>query len=184
MPSGESLVRQLLHGQRFFERELGVTVPRRLAARLVRLLGGLPPDRPARGREWFLTQKSRWNETNTFPHHTFWWEGIDGTRILTHFPPADTYESKLDGEDVHQSAREFLEKGGSRRALMPFGFGDGGGGPEREMLERRAAAALLEGSPGSQIGTGTAFFDGVREEYAGTRPRGRASSTSSCTAAP
>ena len=49
------------------------------------------------GSRWFLTQKISWNQTNRFPHHTFWWEGIDGTRVFTHFPPVDTYNAELSG---------------------------------------------------------------------------------------
>ncbi len=170
MPSGESLVRQLLHGQRFFERELGrrcvgVWLPDSFG-----YAAAYPQIARLAGAEWFLTQKLSWNDTNTFPHHTFWWEGIDGTRILTHFPPADTYESKLGGADVHRSARQHLEKGRSRRALIPFGFGDGGGGPEREMLERARRLRSLEGSPAVEVGSASSFFDAVREEYADRAP--------------
>ena len=132
--------------------------------------GAWPQIAKLAGAQWFLTQKLSWNDTNIFPHHTFWWEGIDGTRILTHFPPADTYESKLGGADVHRSARQHLEKGRSRRALIPFGFGDGGGGPEREMLERARRLRSLEGSPAVEVGTAQSFFDSVREEYAAHAP--------------
>ncbi|GAB2773172.1 glycoside hydrolase family 38 C-terminal domain-containing protein [Terrabacter koreensis] len=170
MPSGESLVRQLLHGQRFFERELGLRCRGVWLPDSFGYSAAYPQIARLAGAEWFLTQKLSWNDTNTFPHHTFWWEGIDGTRILTHFPPADTYESKLGGADVHRSARQHLDKGRSRRALIPFGFGDGGGGPEREMLERARRLRSLEGSPAVEVGTAQSFFDGVREEYADRAP--------------
>lgn len=170
MPSGESLVRQLLHGQRFFERELGIRCRGVWLPDSFGYSAAYPQIARLAGAEWFLTQKLSWNDTNRFPHHTFWWEGIDGTRILTHFPPADTYESKLGGADVHRSARQHLDKGRSRRALIPFGFGDGGGGPEREMLERARRLRSLEGSPAVEVGTAQSFFDGVREEYAAHAP--------------
>lgn len=170
MPSGESLVRQLLHGQRFFERELGVRCRGVWLPDSFGYSAAYPQIARLAGAEWFLTQKLSWNDTNTFPHHTFWWEGIDGTRVLTHFPPADTYESKLGGADLHRSARQHLDKGRSRRALIPFGFGDGGGGPEREMLERARRMRSLEGSPSIEVGTAQSFFDGVREEYAEAAP--------------
>ncbi|MDN5766922.1 MAG: glycosyl hydrolase-related protein [Humibacillus sp.] len=170
MPSGESLVRQLLHGQRFFERELGRRCTGVWLPDSFGYSAAWPQIAKLAGAQWFLTQKLSWNDTNTFPHHTFWWEGIDGTRILTHFPPADTYESKLGGADVHRSARRHLDKGRSRRALIPFGFGDGGGGPEREMLERARRLRSLEGSPAVEVGTAQSFFDGVREEYAAHAP--------------
>ncbi len=170
MPSGESLVRQLLLGQRFFEAELGRRCTGVWLPDSFGYSAAYPQIARLAGAQWFLTQKLSWNDTNSFPHHTFWWEGIDGTRVLTHFPPADTYESKLGGGDVHRSGRQFREKGRSRKALIPFGFGDGGGGPEREMLERARRLRSLEGSPAVEVGTAQSFFDAVREEYAAHAP--------------
>jgi alpha-mannosidase len=170
MPGGESLVRQLLHGQRFFEGELGRRCDGVWLPDSFGYTAAYPQIAKLAGPQWFLTQKLSWNDTNTFPHHTFWWEGIDGTRVLTHFPPADTYESKLGGADLHRSARQLAEKGRSRRALVPFGYGDGGGGPTREMLERARRLRSLEGSPRVRVGTAQSFFDEVREEYAASAP--------------
>jgi len=170
MPGGESLVRQLLHGQRFFESELGTRCDGVWLPDSFGYTAAYPQIAKLAGAQWFLTQKLSWNDTNTFPHHTFWWEGIDGTRVLTHFPPADTYESKLGGADLHRSARQFAEKGRSRQALVPFGYGDGGGGPTREMLERARRLRSLEGSPSVRVGTARSFFDEVREEYAALAP--------------
>ena len=93
MPSGEAMVRQFLYGQRFFEEELGV---RSKGVWLPDSFGyspALPQLVRRAGFEWFFTQKISWNQVNTFPHHTFLWEGIDGSRVLTHFPPMDTYNS-------------------------------------------------------------------------------------------
>lgn len=170
MPSGESLVRQLLHGQRFFEAEFGRRCTGVWLPDSFGYSAAYPQIATLAGAQWFLTQKLSWNDTNVFPHHTFWWEGIDGTRILTHFPPADTYESKLGGADLHRSSRQFLDKGRSRQALVPFGFGDGGGGPEREMLERARRLRSLEGSPAVQVGSAQSFFDAVRDEYGAHAP--------------
>ncbi|MCY7340478.1 MAG: hypothetical protein LH603_01045 [Pseudonocardia sp.] len=83
----------------------------------------------AAGVRWFLTQKLSWNETNVAPHHTFLREGIDGTRIFTHFPPVDTYGAELSG-----AQRQYAEEGRANTSLVPFGWSDGGGGPTREML--------------------------------------------------
>ena len=170
MPGGESLVRQLVHGQQFFERELGRRCEGVWLPDSFGYSAAYPQLAKLAGAQWFLTQKLSWNDTNTFPHHTFWWEGLDGTRILTHFPPADTYESKLGGADLHRSARQFAEKGRSRQALVPFGYGDGGGGPTREMLERARRLGSLEASPKVRVGTASSFFDAVREEYAASAP--------------
>ena len=99
---------------------------------------GLPQVFAAGGMRRFVTQKLSWNRTNRFPHSTFWWEGIDGTRVLTHFPPVDTYNAEITPAELAYSVGRFAEHAWSRWSLMPFGYGDGGGGPTREMLERAA----------------------------------------------
>ncbi|MFC9685628.1 alpha-mannosidase, partial [Streptomyces sp. NPDC056948] len=117
------------------------------------------------GNEWFLTQKISWNQTNKFPHHTFWWEGIDGTRIFTHFPPVDTYNARFSGEEMSRAVRNYSEKGGASRSLAPFGWGDGGGGPTREIMERARRLADLEGSAKVVVEHPDEFFAKAREEY-------------------
>jgi alpha-mannosidase len=106
-----------------------------------------------------------WNETNKFPHHTFWWEGLDGTRVFTHFPPVDTYNVEFRGEQLAHAVRNFTEKGVATRSLAPFGFGDGGGGPTRDMLARAARLADLDGSPRVRIATPAEFFADAHAEY-------------------
>lgn len=112
-----------------------------------------------------LTQKMSWNETNVMPHHTFAWEGIDGTRILTHFPPVDTYNSQLTGEELARAERQYAEKGLANTSLVPFGYGDGGGGPNREMLAAAARLRSLEGSPTVELSSPRAFFEAAESEY-------------------
>ena len=108
------------------------------------------------------------------PHHTFRWEGIDGTRVFTHFPPADTYNSVISGYELAHASRKFAEKGAANLSLLPFGHGDGGGGPTREMIAAAQRTADLEGSPRSSSSTPRDFFSRAEAEYA-TRPvwRGR-----------
>src|SRR4029078_13605030 len=96
---------------------------------------------------WFLTQKISWNQTNRMPHHTFNWEGIDGTRLFTHFPPVDTYNSERSGRELAHAQRNYRDHGRGTVSLVPFGYGDGGGGPTREMLAAAHRTADLEGSP-------------------------------------
>ncbi len=107
----------------------------------------------------FVTQKLSWNRTNPFPHHTFWWEGLDGSRVLTHFPPVDTYGAEITPRELAPSVERFAEHGWSRWSLVPYGYGDGGGGPTREMLERAARLADLDGMPTVQLGSPADFFD-------------------------
>ena len=108
---------------------------------------GLPQVFAAGGMDRFVTQKLSWNRQNRFPHSTFWWEGIDGTRVLTHFPPVDTYNAEIEPAELAHSVRRFAEHEWSGWSLMPFGYGDGGGGPTREMLERLRRLADLDGMP-------------------------------------
>src|SRR5213075_769931 len=117
------------------------------------------------GMRWFLTQKISWNTTNPFPHHTFWWEGIDGTRVFTHFPPVDTYNAEFSGREMARLVRNFREKGRARRSLVPFGYGDGGGGPTEQMLARARRLADLDGSARVRIEKPAEFFAKAQAEY-------------------
>jgi alpha-mannosidase len=164
LTSGESLVRQFVHGQRFFAEELGVTCTEAWLPDVFGYSGALPQIMRGAGCTRFVTQKLSWNETNAFPHHTFWWEGIDGSRVLTHFPPADTYNGEMKPAELLGASRRFREHGRSRRSLYLFGHGDGGGGPTRDMLERARRVRDLEGLPRLAIEAPSAFFDAVGEE--------------------
>ena len=86
MVGGEAMARQFLVGQRWFEEHLGVTCDEVWLPDSFGYTAALPQIVRQAGCRWFLTQKISWNTTNVFPHHTFWWEGIDGTRVFTHFP--------------------------------------------------------------------------------------------------
>lgn len=147
MPSGESLARQFLYGQRYFEEELGVTCRGVWLPDSFGYSPALPQLLVDAGFEWFFTQKISWNQTNDFPHHAFRWAGIDGTSILTHFPPIDTYNAELSGAEVAHAQRGFHENRIAPASVAPTGHGDGGGGTTREMVARAQRLADLEGSP-------------------------------------
>src|SRR5699024_11630457 len=91
------------------------------------------------------------NDTNAFPHHTFDWDGIDGTRIFTHFPPADTDAAEVSQAELAHAERTVRDKMRSSHSLLLFGYGDGGGGHTRERLGRAHRAESLEGSPAVQL---------------------------------
>jgi alpha-mannosidase len=165
LTGGESLVRQFVHGKRFYLDEFGIETEEMWLPDTFGYNAALPQLMKLAGVRWFLTQKISWNTTNKFPHHTFWWEGIDGTRIFSHFPPVDTYNSDLSGADVAHSERNFQEKAGTNRSLVPFGYGDGGGGPTREMLARAARLTSLEGSPQVAVESPAEFFRKAHEDY-------------------
>ena len=94
IPSGESLVRQFLLGQSFFRREFGRRCREFWNPDVFGYNGQLPQIMRGAGIDWFLTQKLSWNAFNKPEYHTFLWQGIDGSRVLTHFPPADTYNGE------------------------------------------------------------------------------------------
>ncbi|MFJ9538544.1 alpha-mannosidase [Streptomyces sp. NPDC101225] len=165
LPGGEAIARQLVHGKRFFIEHFGIETKGVWLPDSFGYNAAYPQLAKLAGNEWFLTQKISWNQTNTFPHHTFWWEGIDGTRIFTHFPPVDTYNARFSGEEMDRAVRNYAEKGAGTRSLAPFGWGDGGGGPTREILERARRLADLEGSPRVVVEHPDTFFAKAREEY-------------------
>ena len=164
VPSGESLVRQVVHGKRFFLDELGVESHELWIPDVFGYSAALPQIARQAGVSALITQKLSWNNMNRFPHSTFWWEGLDGSRILTHFPPADTYNGVWSVEELVTSMHRFVEHGRSDRSLYPFGFGDGGGGPTREMLEFARRMSDLDGLPRAQIGSVAEFLRAVEEE--------------------
>jgi alpha-mannosidase len=165
MPGGEALARQFSHGKRFFLDEFGLETREVWLPDSFGYTAALPQLIALSNSAWFLTQKISWNRTNRFPHHSFQWEGLDGTRIFTHFPPADTYGSQVSGADVAHAARNFSDKGAAGRSLLPFGWGDGGGGPTREMLARAARLRDLDGSPRVCIERPAEFFTRAQAEY-------------------
>ncbi|MCT1396358.1 glycosyl hydrolase-related protein [Microbacterium sp. p3-SID338] len=164
MPTGESLVRQFSHGQRFFEREFGI---RSKGVWLPDSFGyspALPQLMRRAGFEWFFTQKISWNQQNVFPHHSFLWEGIDGSQVFTHFPSMDTYNSQLSGMEVAKASRQFKENRLSSRSIAPVGWGDGGGGTTREMTGKAERLRDLEGSAQVVWEHPDVFFDAAKAE--------------------
>ncbi|GAB7191985.1 glycoside hydrolase family 38 C-terminal domain-containing protein [Kineococcus sp. NUM-3379] len=165
MPGGEALARQFVHGKRFFLEELGVETEEVWLPDSFGYSAALPQlVRQSRSR-WFLTQKISWNQFNRFPHHTFRWEGLDGSTVFTHFPPVDTYNAELTGAELAHLVENFADKGVARRSLVPFGHGDGGGGPTREMLARAARLRDLEGSARVEVETPAEFFAKAEAEH-------------------
>jgi alpha-mannosidase len=164
LPSGESLVRQLLHGQGFFEREFGIRCTEFWAPDAFGYNGQLPQLLRGAGITRFFTQKLSWNRFNRPDRHTFVWQGDDGSEVLAHFPPADTYNSAADVPELLKTAREYKNLEHSRTSLLVFGHGDGGGGPTREMLENLRRARDLQGLPRTRIASPREFFDALEAE--------------------
>ncbi|ABY22262.1 alpha-mannosidase [Renibacterium salmoninarum ATCC 33209] len=165
MPGSEAMARQFIEGKSFFRQEFDVDCKEAWLPDSFGYSGALPQIVRAAGIDWFLTQKISWNQINIMPHHTFQWEGIDGTRVFTHFPPVDTYNSELSGRELAHAQSNYREKGRSNVSLVPFGWGDGGGGPTREMIAAAQRTADLEGSPAVRIGAAKGFFEQAQAEY-------------------
>ncbi|MDW4573623.1 glycoside hydrolase family 38 C-terminal domain-containing protein [Microbacterium sp. M3] len=165
MPGGESMIRQFSHGKRFFRDELGVETEEVWLPDSFGYSAALPQIVAGTGNRWFLTQKMSWNQVNRLPHHTFWWEGIDGTRLFTHLPPADTYSSQLTPDELLHTERNFQDAAAATMSLVPFGWGDGGGGPTREMLAAAQRSRDLEGLPRVEVGSPRRFFAEAEAEY-------------------
>ncbi len=164
LPSGESIVRQLVHGQRYFESRFGARCKEVWIPDVFGYPASLPQIFRAGGCDRFVTQKLSWNKQNRFPHSTFQWQGLDGSQVLTHFPPVDTYNAVVSSEEMVFSEQNFKEHGWSDWSLLPFGHGNGGGGPTREMIERSRRLADLDGAPRLMLGTTDEFFDHVEAE--------------------
>lgn len=165
MPGGEAMARQLVAGKRFFAEELGVETRDVWLPDSFGYSGALPQLIRLAGCEWFLSQKLSWNETDTMPHHSFTWEGIDGSRVFTHFPPVDMYNSQLSAAELVHAERNFAEKGVASSSIVPFGWGDGGGGPTREMIAAARRFENLEGAPRVGLGSPNDFFAQAEAEY-------------------
>jgi alpha-mannosidase len=164
MPGGEALVRQFLLGSAFFRSEFGVESPVVWLPDSFGYTAALPQIIAGTGARYFLTQKPSWNDTNVMPHHWFRWQGIDGTSVLTHLPPVNTYCSDLSAPQLAAAERRFADKATSSASLVPFGWGDGGGGPTREMLAAAERKADLEGSPAVRIAGPAEFFEAAEAE--------------------
>ncbi len=161
---GESLVRQLLYGKRYFQKEFGIDQKILWLPDAFGYSGALPQLLKKSGVDYFMTIKLSWSKFDQYPHHTFFWQGIDGSRVLTHMPPEGTYNSPASPAAVMKAENDYLDKGVSDECLMLFGIGDGGGGPGEEHLEMLKREKDLNGlSPVTQE-PALSFFNKLEEK--------------------
>ena len=144
---GESLIRQFIHGKRFYSDEFGVQSELMWLPDVFGYSGSMPQIMDGCGIKYFSTSKIFWNYNGgeTFPYNTFWWEGIDGTRVLSHIH--NDYNSQTNPATLITRWAERVQKDGISTRLVPYGWGDGGGGPTREHLEFLRRQRNLEGAP-------------------------------------
>ena len=155
---GESLIRQFVHGKRFFKDEFGVDSKLMWLPDVFGYSGAMPQIMAGCGIEYFSTHKIFWayNSDVPFPFNTFWWEGIDGSQVLVHLH--NDYNSRMNPASVIERWRDRVQKNGFSTRLMPFGFGDGGGGPTRNHIEFARRQRDLEGAPKVVIASPIDYF--------------------------
>lgn len=161
MPSGESFARQFLYGQTWLQDHLGMRATSFWLPDTFGYSAGLPQIARGAGCDTFITQKLSWNSINVFPHTTMLWEGLDGSRLLTHFPPADNYSCAVLPAELTKAGAK-MAKQGVNQGLFLYGFGDGGGGPTREMATRIELLDDTLGLPRLEHSTVAAFFEAAR----------------------
>ena len=159
LPSGESLCRQFLYGQRYFERTFGSRSTVFWNPDVFGYAGQLPQLMREAGMSRFLTQKLSWNRFTSPPHHSFLWRGLDGSEVITHFPPADTYNGLASVEELRYHAANYKDADRSAHALYLFGYGDGGGGVDAGMIERLERTRDLQGVPRVRIASPDELFE-------------------------
>ncbi len=158
LTGGESLVRQFIHGKRFFKDEFGVDSRLLWLPDVFGYSGNLPQIMRGCGIKYFATGKIFWNYHggDPFPYNLFTWEGIDGSTVLAQCCAG--YSWLTDPQSIHHYWNERVQKGDVRSLLMPFGYGDGGGGPTRNHLEYLRRERNLEGLPQTRMASPLAFF--------------------------
>ncbi|MGH7022735.1 MAG: alpha-mannosidase [Caulobacteraceae bacterium] len=166
MPSGEALVRQAIYGQLYFLRTFGA---RHSVAWLPDTFGfspALPQILAGAGLSSLFTIKIGWSETNRFPHTRFWWEGIDGSRVLVQQfnTPEDTYNGLADPASLLRAWRTHADKALASEVLQPIGHGDGGGGPTAAMIEAQRVMAGFPLLPVTRFATPEDYFARARTE--------------------
>lgn len=135
LTDGESFIRQILYGKRYFLEKFGVDVKIGWNPDSFGYNWNMPQFFKKSGIEAFVTQKISWNDTTVFPYYLFVWEGADGSRILTYFPPTG-YVGTLEAQSLVKGLKEFEQNTGKKDVFILYGLGDHGGGPNREMLDR------------------------------------------------
>jgi alpha-mannosidase len=164
IPSGESLVRQILFGTRFFREEFGVESKVLWLPDVFGYSAALPQILKRSGIDYFFTAKLALNQFVKFPYNSFHWEGIDGSQVLAHYMPAEEYSSKLEPWLIRSGAHDYTERDRSPIQALPFGHGDGGGGPARPQLERHRRYEDVDGLPRLEYMSPLSFFERLAAE--------------------
>jgi alpha-mannosidase len=165
MPTGESLVRQVLYGQRYFEQKFGRRHEVCWLPDCFGFSGAMPQILRQGGITSFFTIKVNWSETNKFPADLFWWEGLDGTRVLAHTfeNPWHGYNGAVNPECLFMTWKNFRGKTVHNESLLAVGYGDGGGGVTPEYVEREMQLRDFPALPKARWSTVDGFFARMHE---------------------
>ena len=177
----ESLARQFLLGRTYFRKHFGdVDTPVLWLPDTFGYSWALPQLIKQAGMKYFITHKMSWNQYNIMPNQILWWEGLDGTRVLTHFlttpaeskalPYATTYNATISAREVFGTWNNFRQKETYNELISAYGYGDGGGGPTRQMLENITQLGSHPGAPRVRAGTVREFMEGLEAEGADDLP--------------
>lgn len=170
MSSGESLVRQFLYGRRYFQTQFGTDTPVLWLPDAFGFPWSLPQIMAGAGITRFFTIKIGWSQFAQLPHDSFWWQGIDGTRVLTHCSPTPepftrderaTYNALASGEYALKTWYNTKNKDLDTHLLMSYGWGDGGGGPTPEMVENIRLLSDFPAAPQVRPSSVGDFFDAL-----------------------
>jgi len=162
--SGEALARQYLMGKRYFREQFGVDPKITFIPDVFGYSPALPGISQAADCPYFFTQKMCWSEINDFPHHAFVWQGINGSELLAHFLPTDTYNGMVEVEEVRRAVNSFEQKAELEDVPYLIGWGDGGGGVTREMLDKAEVMDEMDALPELEFGSLRDFFRRLEEE--------------------
>ncbi len=155
----ESMIRQFYYGKKFFKEEFGKDMEIFWVPDSFGYSGCLPQVMKLAGVKYFLTQKMSWSIYNKFPYHTFNWKGIDGTSVLAHMLPEDTYNSPMRGDFLVEGEKKYTQRDISDISMSLFGIGDGGAGPGYEHIERAYRFKDLKGMPKVRFEKSMDFFN-------------------------
>lgn len=164
LPCGESLIRQCFYGKAYFRKEFQKDVKTLWLPDVFGYTAALPQIIKKCGMDTFMTIKLSWNNINDFPHHTFIWHGLDDSRVLVHMPPEGDYNSNATPYAFEKIYNNYKEKKISDIALMPFGIGDGGGGPGEYHINMAKRCESLRYIPNVKMSSSEKFFDELKKD--------------------
>lgn len=172
----EALARQIVYGRLYFREEYGAEAetPVLWLPDTFGFTWSLPQLMKEAGLKWFVTNKLNWNQYNQMPHQLMWWQGLDGSKVMAHFlttprkvqylPHATTYKAELTAEEVFGTWENFRQKPSHNELIIAYGYGDGGGGPTRDLIDTLHAYDQMPGAPRLRPGTVREFFENAEND--------------------